>query len=340
MQRLSVLPHIRKGVRSYTSEHLVLVQSHGHVADHGVDVEHGDVQLVADAGGVGRQIRTLQYHGADVGVLLQTLADHTHHLVGDSLQVELLVGMGVDTAPLRLVVEAQNHQMVAVRDLGPLQMLLPQMVLVGGQYRHLAVGSHHRLHKGDLQQRAGEHQLRHRGGQPLLIIGGKAAAGGDGLDTLLRQILAHGNELVQRCADHPNIVGVKDSSTGNMESILFAVKDKPDFTVMSGSVNNFFTAMTMGGAGGVLSLANSFPEITVELYGLLVNKQYADAIALNTHLLEINRAIGGAGGVAAVKAAMDMNGLAGGDPRLPLLPLTAEQKEALKAKLKGFGLLN
>lgn len=40
----------------------------------------------------------------------QALADHTHHLVGDSLQIELLVGMGVDTAPLRLVVEAQDHQ--------------------------------------------------------------------------------------------------------------------------------------------------------------------------------------------------------------------------------------
>ena len=105
--------------------------------------------------------------------------------------------MGVDTAPLRLVVEAQDHQMVAVRDLGPLQMLLPQMVLVGSQHRHLAVGSHHRLHKGDLQQRTGEHQLRHRGGQPLLIVGGKAAAGSDGLDTLLRQVLAHGDELVQ-----------------------------------------------------------------------------------------------------------------------------------------------
>ena len=35
-----------------------------------------------------------------------------------------------------------------------------------------------------------------------------------------------------------------------------------------------------------------------------------------------------------------MNGLVGGDPRLPLLPLNAEQKEALKVKLKGFGLLN
>ena len=165
---------------------------------------------------------------------------------------------------------------------------------------------------------------------PCLVYNAPQYAGGVGLSP----------KLIRRCADHPNIVGVKDSSTGNMESILFAVKDKPDFTVMSGSVNNFFTAMTMGCAGGVLSLANSFPEITVELYGLLVNKQYADAIALNTHLLEINRTIGGAGGVAAVKAAMDMNGLAGGDPRLPLLPLTAEQKEALKAKLKGFGLLN
>ena len=37
---------------------------------------------------------------------------------------------------------------------------------------------------------------------------------------------------------------------------------------------------------------------------------------------------------------MDMNGLVGGDPRLPLLPLTAEEKEALEAKLKGFGLFS
>ncbi len=165
---------------------------------------------------------------------------------------------------------------------------------------------------------------------PCLLYNAPQYAGGVGLSP----------KLIRRCADHPNIVGVKDSSTGNMENILFAVKDKPGFTVMSGSVNNFFTAMTMGGTGGVLSLANSFPEITVELYHLLVEQNYTEAIALNTRLLEINRTIGGAGGVAAVKAAMDMNGLTGGNPRLPLLPLTTEQEEALKTKLKAFGLLN
>lgn len=165
---------------------------------------------------------------------------------------------------------------------------------------------------------------------PCLVYNAPQYAGGVGLSP----------KLIRCCADHPNIVGVKDSSTGNMENILCAVKDTPDFTVMAGSVNNFFTAMTMGGAGGVLSLSNSFPEMTAELYNLLAEKKYPEAIALNVRLLEINRAIGGAGGVAAVKAAMDMNGLVGGDPRLPLLPLTAEQKEDLKAKLKGFGLLS
>lgn len=165
---------------------------------------------------------------------------------------------------------------------------------------------------------------------PCLVYNAPQYAGGVGLSP----------RLIRRCADDPHIVGVKDSSTGNMESILFAVKDKPDFTVMAGSVNNFFTAMTMGGAGGVLSLANSFPEITVELYHLLTAQKYPEAIALNTRLLEINRVIGGAGGVAAVKAAMDMNGLTGGDPRLPLLPLSAEQRDALQSKLAAFGLLH
>lgn len=162
---------------------------------------------------------------------------------------------------------------------------------------------------------------------PCLIYNAPQYAGGLGLSL----------NLIKRCAKHPNIVGVKDSSTGNMESILFAVRD--EFTVVAGSVNNFFSAMTMGGSGGVLSLANSFPEITVELYNLLVEKKYAEAIALNDKLLRINRVIGGAGGVAAVKAAMDMNGLVGGDPRLPLLPMSEEGRASLKEKLQAFHLI-
>ncbi len=162
---------------------------------------------------------------------------------------------------------------------------------------------------------------------PCLIYNAPQYAGGVGLSI----------NLIKRCSEHPNIVGVKDSSTGNMESILFAVRDK--FSVVAGSVNNFYTAMTMGGVGGVLSLANSFPELTVELYKLLVEKKYEESIAMNDRLLRINRVIGGAGGVAAVKYAMDLHGLCGLYPRLPLVPLNDDQKASLKAKLEDFGLL-
>ena len=143
--------------------------------------------------------------------------------------------------------------------------------------------------------------------------------------------------LIKRLSAHPNIVGVKDSSTGNMESILFAVRDH--FTVIAGSVNNFFAAMTMGGAGGVLSLANSFPQAALELYHLLNENRLDEAVALNDKLLQVNRVISGAGGVAAVKAAMNLAGFVGGTPRLPLLPLSPEQTGILREQLIHFGML-
>lgn len=163
---------------------------------------------------------------------------------------------------------------------------------------------------------------------PCLLYNAPQYAGGVSLSTA----------LIARCAGHPNIVGVKDSSTGNIESILFAVRDR--FSVLSGTINNFFPCMTMGGLGGVLSLADSFPEQTVEFYSLLRDKRYEKAIACNDLLLRVNRAIGGAGGVAAVKCAMTLNGYIGGLPRAPLMPLDEGRAAELKDKLVGFHMLS
>lgn len=156
---------------------------------------------------------------------------------------------------------------------------------------------------------------------PVLIYNAPQYAGGVGLSI----------SLIEQAANHPNIVGVKDSSTGNMENILFAVRDK--FEVISGSVNNYFTCMTMGGASGVLSLANSFPKITVEFFELLEARKYEESIKLNDRILQINKIVSGKGGVAAVKYAMDLNGLVGGYPRLPLLSLSECEKNKIRDKL-------
>ena len=163
---------------------------------------------------------------------------------------------------------------------------------------------------------------------PCLIYNAPQYAGGVGLSV----------NLIKRCAQHPNIVGVKDSSTGNMANICFAVRDK--FTVVSGSVTNFLECMMLGGSGGVLSLSDSFPEPCVELYNYIVARDWEKAIALNDRLLRINKVIGGGGGVPAVKYAMELHGLHGGYPRLPLLPMPEEKKEGFRAQLKEFGLID
>jgi len=143
--------------------------------------------------------------------------------------------------------------------------------------------------------------------------------------------------LVKDLAKHPNIVGIKDSSTGNIESFLLAVRDT--FNVMPGSANFFVNGLIMGAPGGVISLANVFPEITCKLYELTVNKQYDEAFRLNEKILQLNKSVSGSGGVAAVKYAMDLAGLFGGNPRLPLLPLGDDAKQKIEDYLKKEGLI-
>jgi 4-hydroxy-2-oxoglutarate aldolase len=143
--------------------------------------------------------------------------------------------------------------------------------------------------------------------------------------------------LVKELAKHPNIVGVKDSSTGNIESFLLAVRDI--FNVMPGSANFFVNGLIMGAPGGVISLANVLPEITCKLYDLTVSKQYEEAFKLNERVILLNKTVSGTGGVAAVKYAMDLAGLYGGLPRLPLLPLGDDVKKKIEDYLKKEGLI-
>ena len=144
--------------------------------------------------------------------------------------------------------------------------------------------------------------------------------------------------LVKECAKNPKIVGMKDSSKGNIENFLFAVRDQ--ISVMAGSADFFMNTLFMGGTGGVVSLANVFPALVKELYELIQEKKYSEAFALNEKVLKLNKNVSGAGGVAAVKYAMDLAGLSGGDPRLPLLPLPDENRAKVRAALESQGMLS
>ena len=95
----------------------------------------------------------------------------------------------------------------------------------------------------------------------------------------------------------------------------------------------------MGANGGVISLANIFPEMTCKLYDLVIAKKYEEAFALNEKVIQTNKSVSGTGGVAAVKYAMDLAGLHGGNARLPLLPLGDDTKKKIQDYLKKENLI-
>lgn len=144
-------------------------------------------------------------------------------------------------------------------------------------------------------------------------------------------------ELVGRLALHPNIVGMKDSAASGIESFL--PLESPGFHVLAGSANFLFPAMMGGSLGGTVSLANAFPHLARELFEAGRSRDEVAGPSLQARVSRINHAISGTHGVAGVKAAMTLAGFVGGIPRRPLLPLDAEQVDALREFLTAERLL-
>ena len=145
-------------------------------------------------------------------------------------------------------------------------------------------------------------------------------------------------EVVRRVSDHQNVVGMKDSSKGNYRGYLEAAGE--EFYVLAGSAGFFFELLVAGGIGGVLSLANVFPNECARLYTLFIEHKTKEAAELSERIVGLNRVVSGTGGVASVKAAMDLAGFYGGKPRRPLSGITTEQKKELKRELTERGFLS
>ena len=143
--------------------------------------------------------------------------------------------------------------------------------------------------------------------------------------------------VIKEVSSHPKILGMKDSSPGNLTA--YVLNARPEFNILAGSANFFFTGLLMGAVGGVLSLADCFPEPCCDLYELGRMKKLEEGKALQYQLMKLNQMVSGKYGVAGVKTAMDEAGFYGGPPRRPLPPLTAEEKKKLHEDLLASGFL-
>jgi 4-hydroxy-2-oxoglutarate aldolase len=127
-------------------------------------------------------------------------------------------------------------------------------------------------------------------------------------------------ETIAQLSEHPNIVGVKDSS-----SDVFGFKRTvglcpAEFAVMSGNGTVFLDALEAGATGGILAVGCAVPEVCVEIFRLFKAGELEHARALQNKLTPLAAAVTTRFGIGGLKAALEMAGYRGGDVRAPLQP--------------------
>jgi 4-hydroxy-2-oxoglutarate aldolase len=137
-------------------------------------------------------------------------------------------------------------------------------------------------------------------------------------------------------AEHPNIIGIKESS-GHVMRVAEIVSACPaDFQVLTGSAGTMLAGLTVGAKGAILALGSALPEMYVALYDLYRTGEVDKARALQNTLLKAGKVIQSEHAIAGIKFAMDQRGYHGGIPRLPLVPLPDAYKQRVVETLQSL----
>jgi len=145
--------------------------------------------------------------------------------------------------------------------------------------------------------------------------------------------------LVHEMAQHPNVIGMKDSA-GNLPVLAQYLEAQSDtFRVITGSGATVAPAIKAGAAGAILAIALYAGPAVRLMFDAARAGRVDEAAAMQVKLAPIATDIGGALGPAGIKAAMDLVGLRGGPPRSPLLPVSGDELATVRARLESAGVL-
>jgi 4-hydroxy-2-oxoglutarate aldolase len=140
-------------------------------------------------------------------------------------------------------------------------------------------------------------------------------------------------ETIGRLAAHANIAGIKETTTDGAHFVELAALVPDRFSVLAGSAPGAYTAFCAGAAGAILAVACVRPHLCLRLRALTLEGRHDEALAIQQRLTPLARAVTTGFGIAGLKAALDLSGLEGGDPRPPLGPLPGEAIERIRILL-------
>lgn len=135
-----------------------------------------------------------------------------------------------------------------------------------------------------------------------------------------------------------NIVAIKEAS-GDMIQCMRVLKDTPaDFTVVSGDDALAFPQIAMGMKGVISVAANAFPVQFSKMVKAAISANLAEAKKWNDLLLPAYDLMFAENNPAGVKAFLSEMGIIKNNLRLPLVPLSANYHQQVKALINKINL--
>ena len=148
-------------------------------------------------------------------------------------------------------------------------------------------------------------------------------------------------ETVAKLASEGTLAGIKDSSRNfeYFELVRAAPRDVPHFRVFTGSDTMLLVSLVMGGAGTICGAANVAPAWVVRIYDAFRRGDLEAAREQQDHLTALVMELRGGVFPAAIKAALDLQGICGPWPAKPGTPLAEGPRSELRHRLVEWGLV-
>jgi len=136
-------------------------------------------------------------------------------------------------------------------------------------------------------------------------------------------------DTVVRLSELPNIVAIKEAS-GNLDAMAEMIsKTKDEFVLYSGDDALTLPILSIGGVGVVSVASHIIGKEMQAMISSFVEGDYLSAAKQHQKLLPIIKQLFTAPNPVPVKTALQIRGLDVGSVRLPLIPLTNEERNQL-----------
>jgi 4-hydroxy-tetrahydrodipicolinate synthase len=152
-----------------------------------------------------------------------------------------------------------------------------------------------------------------------------------------RSVIPIEPETIRSLAAHPNIVGIKDAK-GDLHAGAELMAET-GLAYYSGDDTLNLPWLAMGATGFISVISHLAASQLRELLSAFASGDVATARKINVNLAPLCNAMGRLGGVTMSKAGLRLQGLDVGDPRLPQMPATSEQLDALAADMRAASVL-